>query len=83
MFAPFEAATAFEQEMSQHWDTLEKIVERQAKAGQGGKALRRASRRAPPVAGRRRAVQPAPQASTAKKAYATGLDRTAQAPVRA
>ncbi|OFO15782.1 MULTISPECIES: hypothetical protein [unclassified Corynebacterium] len=32
-----EAATAFEREMSQHRDTLEKLVERQAQAGQDGK----------------------------------------------
>lgn len=33
-----EAATAFEREMSQHRDTLEKLVERQAQAGQEGKS---------------------------------------------
>lgn len=33
-----EAATAFEREMSQHRDTLEKLVERQAQAGQDGKS---------------------------------------------
>ncbi|HEY4599322.1 hypothetical protein [Corynebacterium sp.] len=33
-----EAATAFEGEMSQHRDTLEKLVERQAQAGQDGKS---------------------------------------------
>lgn len=33
-----EAATAFEKEMSQHRDTLEKLVERQAQAGQGSKS---------------------------------------------
>ncbi|HJD49167.1 MAG TPA: hypothetical protein H9907_03510 [Candidatus Corynebacterium intestinavium] len=33
-----EAATAFEREMSQHRDTLEKLVERQAQSGQEGKS---------------------------------------------
>lgn len=33
-----EAATAFEREMSQHRDTLEKLVERQAQSGQDGKS---------------------------------------------
>lgn len=33
-----EAATAFEREMSQHRDTLEKLMERQAQAGQDGKS---------------------------------------------
>ena len=37
-----EAATAFEREMSQHRDTLEKLVERQAQSGQEGKKIGRA-----------------------------------------